>query len=76
MIGLIKKCDTKYNINHNYGRNRIDSYNYLLLEKILTFHNVIILITLAFNKNKNHYYFKIFSEKSSYIDKSYKKFFK
>ena len=30
-------------INHNFARNRIDSYNSLPIEKMLTFHNVIIL---------------------------------
>ena len=30
-------------INHNFGDIRIDSYNFLPIEKILSFHNVIIL---------------------------------
>ena len=34
---------------------RIDSYKYLPIEKILTFHNVIILIKSVVNKNKNYY---------------------
>ena len=40
-------------INHNFGKIRIDSHNYILIEKILTFHNVIILITSIVNKDKN-----------------------
>ena len=40
-------------INHNFGKIRISSYNSLLVEKILTFHNVIILIKPAINKNEN-----------------------
>ena len=32
-------------INHNFARIRVDSYNSLAIEKILTFHNVITLIT-------------------------------
>ena len=34
-------------INHNFGKMRIDSCNSLLIEQILTFHNVIILIKLV-----------------------------
>ena len=41
-------------INHNFGRIRIDSYNSLPIEKILTSHNVIILIKSVVNKNGNH----------------------
>ena len=43
-------------INHNFGKIRIDSYNSLPIEKILTFHNVIMLIKSVVNKNKNEYY--------------------
>ena len=42
-------------INHNFGEIRIGSYNYLIIEKILTFHNVIIPIKSVVNKNKNNY---------------------
>ena len=45
-------------INHSFARIRIDSYNSLPIEKILTFHNVIILINWVVNKNKNCYYYK------------------
>ena len=44
-------------INHNFGKIRIDSYNSLPIEKILTFHNVLILIKSVFNKNKIEYYY-------------------
>ena len=57
-------------INHNFRRIRIDSYNSLPIEKILTFHNVIILIKSVASKNKNHYYYNIFLEKVSYKYKS------
>ena len=40
-------------INHNFGRIGSDSYNALPIEKILTFHNVIMLIKSVVNKNKN-----------------------
>ena len=56
-------------INHNFQRIRIDSYNSLPLQKILTFHNVIIPIKSVVNKNKRNYY-NIFLEKGSYRDKS------
>ena len=50
-------------INHNFGEIRIDSYNSLPIEKILTFYNVIILIKSVVNKNKNEYYYNMFLEK-------------
>ena len=43
-------------INHSFGKIRIDSYNSLPIEKILTFHNVIIPIKSVVNKNENNYY--------------------
>ena len=52
-------------INHNFGKIKIDSYNSLPIEKILTFHNLIILIKWVVNKNKNNYYYNVFSEKGS-----------
>ena len=56
-------------INHNFARARIDSYNFLPIEKTLTFHNVIILVKSCVNRNKNEYYYNIFLEKGSYGDK-------
>ena len=52
-----------------FARIRIDSYNSLLTEKSLTFHNGIILIKSVVNKNKN-YYHNIFLKKGSYKDQS------
>ena len=40
-------------INRNFRKIRINSYNSLSIEKILTFHNIIILIKSVVNKNKN-----------------------
>ena len=60
----IKDCN-----NHNLLRIRIDSYNSLPIEKMLTFHNVIILIKSVVNKNENYYDYNIFLEKGSYKDK-------
>ena len=48
---------------------RVDSYNSLPIKKILTFHNVIILIKSVVNKNKNKYYYHIFLEKGLNKDK-------
>ena len=57
-------------VSHNFGIIRIDSYNSLPKEKILTFHNDIILIKSVFNKNKSEYYHNKFLEKDLYRDKS------
>ena len=62
-------------IKHNFAIIRIDSYNSLPIEKILTFHNVTILIKSVVNKNENEYYYNIVLEKGSYKDKSNIKYF-
>ena len=36
------------------------THNFLPIEKLLTFHNFIILIKSVVNKNKNEYYYIIF----------------
>ena len=51
---------------YNYAKIKVDSYDSLPLEKILTFYNVAILIKSVFNKDKNNYYYNIFLEKCSY----------
>ena len=58
------------------ARIRIDSYSSLPIEKILSFHNVVILIKLVVNKNKNEYYYNLFLEKGLYKDKSNTECFK
>ena len=40
-----EKSGITESINHNFGRIIIDSYDSLPIEKILTFHNVVILIS-------------------------------
>ena len=65
-----KKIGITDSINHNFGIIRIDSYNSLPIEEILTFHNIIILIKSVVNKNKSEYYYNIFLENGSYKDKS------
>ena len=37
--------------SHNYTKLKIDSYNYLSLEKTLTIFNVVILIDSVFSKD-------------------------
>ena len=62
-------------INHNFAWMRIDSYNSLPTEKVLTFDNVIILIKSVVNKSKNEYYYNIYLEKGSYQAKSNTEYF-
>ena len=50
---ISKKNGITDSINHNFGKIRIDSYNFLSIEKILTFNNVMIRIKSVVNKNKN-----------------------
>ena len=52
---ISKKSGIKYSISYNFPRIRNDSCNSLPIEKILTFHNVIILTKSIVNENKNHY---------------------
>ena len=73
---LHEKSGIADSINHDFGEIRTDSYNYFPIEKILTFHNVIILIKSVVNKNKYNYYYNIFLEKSLYKDKSINDIFK
>ena len=69
-ILLSEKSGITDNINHDIGKIRIDSYNSLLIEKILTSPNVTILIKSVVNKDQNNYYYNIFLEKSFCKDKS------
>ena len=50
-----KKSGITDGINNNFARIRIDSYNSLPIEKVLTFHNAIILIKLVVNKNRKRF---------------------
>ena len=72
---ISKKSDITYSINHNFTIIRIDSYDSLPTEKILTFHNVIILIKSIVNKYRNNYYYNIFLEKGLRKDKSNTEYF-
>ena len=54
LIGI--KSGITYVISHNYAKIKV--------EKTMTFHNVLVLVNSVFNKDKNNYYFNIFSEKA------------
>ena len=62
-------------INNTFGTIRIDSYDSLPIENILTFHNVIILTKSVVNKNENNYFYNIFLEKDLCKDKSNTSYF-
>ena len=49
---ISEESRTTDSINHNFARIRIDSYDSLPIEKILTFHNVIKLINSVVTKMK------------------------
>ena len=66
----IGKKGITYKINHNFAKFRFDLYNPLPTEKILTFHNVIILIKSVVKENKSNCYYNILLEKGLYRDKS------
>ena len=62
-------------INHNFARIRIDSYDSLPIEEVLTFHNVMKLINSVSNRYKNNYYYNVFLEKGSYKSKCNTEYF-
>ena len=66
---IIEKTGIRDSINHNFARMRVDSYNYLCIKKVLTVHDVIILIKSVLNNNKKKYYYNIFWEIGLYKDK-------
>ena len=66
---MSEKSGITDSINNNFGKIKTDSHNSLAIEKILTFHNVVIFINSVVNKNKNNYYCNIFLEEGSYKDK-------
>ena len=72
---ISEKSGVTDSFNHNFATIRNDSHNSLPIEKILTFHNVIILVQSVVNKNKNDYYYNIFLKKSLHKDKSETQYF-
>ena len=68
MTLFTNKLDILLAISHIFflsvlQKSKLDS---LLIEKILTLHNVIIYIKSVLNKDKNHYYYRMFLEECSY----------
>ena len=72
---ISEKSSIRDSINHNSARIRIDSYDSLPIEKVLTFHNMIKLIRSVVNRYKNNCYYNKFSEKGSYKSKSNTEYF-
>ena len=60
------KSGITYIFSHYFAKIKVDSYDSLPIEKILTLNNVIINIKSVLNKDKNYYYCKVFLEKCSY----------
>ena len=60
---ICEKSGITDNINHNFKRIRIDLYDSLSIEQILSFHKVIKPIKSVANRNKDEYYYNIFLEK-------------
>ena len=52
--------------SHYFAKIKVDFYDYLLTVKKMTLYNVIMHIKSILNKDKSHYYYKIFLEKCSY----------
>ena len=60
------KSGITYIFSHYFTKMSIDYYDSLTIEKRVTLCNIIIHIKTVLNKDKNHYYYKIFWEKSLY----------
>ena len=62
------KSKNQYHIcfSHYFAKIEVDPYDALPVQKTLTLHNVIIHIKSVLNKDKYHYYYKIFLEKCPY----------
>ena len=56
------KSAITYIFSHYFAKMKVDSYDYLSIEKILTLHNVVIHIKSVINKDKNHFFDKKFLE--------------
>ena len=52
------KSGMAYILSDYFVKIKVDSYDFSPIEKILTLHNVIILIKSVLNKDQNDYYFK------------------
>ena len=65
-IFQVKKVPPHIFFSHYFTKIKVDSYNALPIQKILTLHNATIDIKSVLNKDKNGYYYKTFLEKWSY----------
>ena len=63
---IILKSSIKYVLSHYNAKIKAVSYNSLLMEKTLNFHNATILIKSVRNKYQNHYNYNISLETCSY----------
>ena len=54
------KSGITYIFSDYFSKIKVDFYDSLSIGKRLTLHNVIIHIKSVLNKDKNHYYYKIF----------------
>ena len=59
----------------NFARIRFDSFDSSPAEKVLTFHNVIVLIKSVVKKNESEYCYDIFLGKGSCKDKHNAEYF-
>ena len=60
------KSSITYIFSNYYLEIKVDSYDSLPIEKMLTLHNVIILIKSVLDKDQCCYYCNIFLEKCTY----------
>ena len=60
------KTSITNNFSDYHRKIKVDSYDSLLVQKTLTFHNVIMITQSVLNKDKNHYYYNIFLGKCLY----------
>ena len=72
------KSSIAYAFSYYYSKIKVDSYDFLPIEKTFTLHNVIILIKSVlnkdqnyyyYNKDQNYYYYTIFIRKSQFLIK-------
>ena len=61
------KISITYIFSHYFAETKVNYYDSLPIEKILTLNNVITLSKSALNKDKYHCYHKIFLEKCSCV---------
>ena len=52
--------------SHYCAKIKVNSFHYLPTEKTVTLHNIIKFCKSVLNKDENHHYYYMFSEKNSY----------